>query len=126
MFSVRVRRWLLPGRSEKSSMHSLKPLANRRSLSCCRIATPMQKGKEEVPKSRVSHRWKILCRGNTSAKEMGQQMTYCEYSLQPLHFNSCALIWSTGILYHSCCYVVCFCNSRLCIFRFQNRNYPCL
>lgn len=77
--------WLLPGRSEKSSMHSLKPLASRRSLSCCRIATPMQKGKEEFPKSRVSHRWKILCRGNTSAEEMGQEMTYYECILTAAH-----------------------------------------
>lgn len=55
-----------PGRSEKSRMHSLKPLAKRRSLSCCKIATPIQKGKEELPNSSVSHRWKILCSGNTS------------------------------------------------------------
>lgn len=58
-----------PGRSENSRMHSLKPLARRRSLSCCRMATPMQKGKEELPSSSVSHRWKILCSGNTSKKE---------------------------------------------------------
>lgn len=56
----------IPGRSEKSRMHSLKPLASRRSLSCCRIATPMQKGKEELPSNKVSHRWKILWSGNTS------------------------------------------------------------
>lgn len=56
----------LPGRSEKSRMHSLKPLANRRSLSCCNIATPIQNGNEELPRSNVSHRWKILCSGKTS------------------------------------------------------------
>lgn len=55
-----------PGKSENSRMHSLKPLARRRSRSCCRMATPMQKGKEEFPNSSVSHRWKILCSGNTS------------------------------------------------------------
>lgn len=60
---------LLPGRSEKSRIHSLKPLARRRSLSCCNMATPIQKGNEELPSSRVSHRWKILCSGNTSVQK---------------------------------------------------------
>lgn len=61
-----LRSILLPGRSENSKMHSLKPLARRRSLSCCSMATPIQKGNEELPRRRVSHRWKILCSGNTS------------------------------------------------------------
>lgn len=71
-----VKYWLtfLPGRSEKSRMHSLKPLANRRSLSCCSMATPIQKGNEELPSSNVSHRWKILCRGNTSACQVEKQI----------------------------------------------------
>lgn len=64
-----------PGRSENSRMHSLKPFARRRSLSCCRMATPMQKGNEELPKSSVSHRWKILCSGNTS-REIWTNLCY--------------------------------------------------
>lgn len=63
----------LPGRSEKSRMHSLKPFASRRSLSCCSMATPIQKGNEELPSSNVSHRWKILCKGNTSAYHVETQ-----------------------------------------------------
>lgn len=59
-----------PGRSENSRMHSLKPLARRRSRSCCSMATPMQNGKEELPNSSVSHRWKILCSGNTSRESL--------------------------------------------------------
>lgn len=34
------------------------------------MATPMQKGKEELPNSSVSHRWKILCSGNTSRESL--------------------------------------------------------
>lgn len=64
-----VQGCVLPGRSEKSRMHSLKPLARSRSRSCCRIATPIQNGNEEMPSSSVSHRWKILCRGKTSTRE---------------------------------------------------------
>lgn len=58
----------IPGKSEKRRMHSLKPLAKSRSRSCWRIATPIQNGKEEFPRSKVSQRWKILCSGNTSVK----------------------------------------------------------
>lgn len=65
-----------PGRSENSRMHSLKPLARSRSLSCCSMATPMQKGKEELPSSSVSHRWKILCSGNTSVCETTQHRSF--------------------------------------------------
>lgn len=54
-------------------MHSLKPLARRRSLSCCNMATPIQKGKEEFPNSSVSHRWKILCSGKTSTRRVQQR-----------------------------------------------------
>lgn len=77
--------------------------------------------KQSVPQVEDLVQGEHICGGNGTKK-----MTYCEYILQPLHCNSCALMWSTDLLYHSCCYIVCFCNSRLCIFRFQNRNYPCL
>ena len=57
-----------PGMSEKSKMHSLKPKDRSRSRSWYRMATPMHSGKEELPSSKVSHRWRILCIGNTSER----------------------------------------------------------
>ena len=48
----------LPGISENMRMHSLKPSlgVRRSSLSCSRIAKPTKMGKEQFPRSIVSHR----------------------------------------------------------------------
>ena len=66
----RQRKWntmqCIPGMSEKSKMHSLNPNLSSWSRSCRRMATPIQRGNEELPSSSMSHRWKILCSGNTS------------------------------------------------------------
>jgi len=55
--------------SENSKIHSLKPNFSSWPRSCRRIATPMHNGKDELPSSSMSHRWNILCSGNTSVNE---------------------------------------------------------
>lgn len=60
----------------------MKPFARRRSLSCCSMATPMQKGKEELPNSSVSHRWKILCSGNTSREDLTKNVLIWRMTLK--------------------------------------------
>jgi len=56
----------IPGMSEKSKMHSLKPNFNSWPRSWRRMATPMHSGKDELPSNSMSHKWNILCSGNTS------------------------------------------------------------
>lgn len=67
--------WQQPGMSENRSMHSLKPNVNSWSRSCCNMAIPMQSGNEELPSSNVSHKWNILCNGNTSADSENTNQT---------------------------------------------------
>lgn len=50
-------------------MHSLKPDDSSVSLSCRSIPTPINNGKAGPSTSNASHKWTILCRGNTSGKE---------------------------------------------------------
>ena len=59
----------IPGMSEKSKIHSLKPNFNSWPRSCRRMATPMHSGNDELPSSSMSHRWNILCSGNTSVNK---------------------------------------------------------
>lgn len=54
-------RCTVPGMSENMRMHSLKPeeyASDRMScLSCCKIARPTKRGKEQFPSNMVSQRW---------------------------------------------------------------------
>ena len=66
--SFRQRSMSISGISEKRSIHSLNPDSNKESRSCCKTDKPMQRGNEALPSNNLSHKWKILCRGNTSVK----------------------------------------------------------
>ena len=63
----------LPGISENRRMHSLNPKERSLSLSCCRMATPIHNGRDELPNNRVSHRCIILCIGNTSINHKNRE-----------------------------------------------------
>ena len=55
--------------SEKKMMHSLKPHCSRASRTCSKMATPTKRGKEESPRSSVSHKCSSLCSGKASTTE---------------------------------------------------------
>ena len=58
----------IPGMSVKRRMHSLNPYCNSLSWNWFKMATPIQRGNEELPSNKVSHKWTILCNGKTSVK----------------------------------------------------------
>lgn len=57
------------GRSENNKIHSLNPEPNSLSRNCVKTENPMCRGNEESPKRSLSHKCRILCRGNTSTNK---------------------------------------------------------
>ena len=66
LFSLLFKNTNVPGISENKRMHSLNPNDRRPARNCCSMDTPMHIGNDELPSNKVSHRWNILCNGNTS------------------------------------------------------------
>lgn len=85
----------ISGRSENSRMQSLKHELNKVVFSCCNIDIPTNNGYELSPKSSLSHRWMILCKGKTSTNK---------YQLRPFNLigKSIKKILSDGLTWKHC------------------------